>query len=115
MSMMKLLRELDQKFSWSFFGFLLAIVIGLFAFYDKFLADKNPQLYLDVITSASVLDIKEDLPKLDISFDGIDIRQQNLSLRILSVKVINDSSKDILKMHYDLADPVGFRISSGPI
>lgn len=115
MPVMKMLRELDQKFSWSFFGFLLAIALGLFTLYDRLLVGKNPQLYLDVLTSASVLDIKEDLPKLDISFDGIAIRQQNLSLRILSIKAINDSSQDILKVHYDPDDPVGLRISSGKI
>ena len=115
MSVLKMLRELDRKFSWSFFGFLLAILLALFTLYDRFLAEKNPQIYLDVLTSASVLDIREDIPKLDISFDGIAIREQRLSLRILSIKVINDSSQDILKNHYDSDDPLGLKLTSGKI
>jgi hypothetical protein len=115
MSLWKSLRGLDRKFSWSFFGFLIAIISLGFIFYDKVVADKTPKLYLDVITSASVLDVKEDLPKLEISFDGIDIRQQKLSLRIISIKVINDSSINILKGLYDLEDPIGLVIGSGKI
>lgn len=115
MSLMKMLRELDRKFSWSFFGFLLAILLGLFTLYDRFLAEKSPQIYFDVLTSASVLDIKENIPKLDISFEGIAIKEQKLSLRILSIKVINDSSQDILKNHYDSDDPVGLKVTSGKI
>ena len=115
MTITKVLREAERKFPSQLLGFILAIILALFWAYDKLLVDKHPQLYIDVQTSTSVLDIKEDLPKLDILFDGIDIRQQNLSLRIISVKVINDSSIDILKGQYDPEDPLGLQVSSGKI
>jgi len=66
MSIVKAVRELDQKFSWSFFGFLLAVVFGALTLYDRVLADKHAQLYLDVLTSTSVLDIREQLPDLGL-------------------------------------------------
>lgn len=115
MSIFSPLRYLDQKFSWSFFGFLLAVLFGTLTIYDRFIADKHPKLYFDVLTSTTVLDIKENLPKLEILFDGLNIREQNLSLRVLSIKVVNDSSKDILKGDYDPDDPIGFHIEGGKI
>jgi len=115
MSFFGLFRDLDRKFSWSFLGFLLAVLFGTLTIYDRFIADKHPKLYFDVLTSTAVLDIKENLPKLEILFDGLNIREQNLSLRVLSIKVVNDSSKDILKGDYDPEDPIGFHIEAGKI
>ena len=115
MSIFKTVRELDHKFSWSFFGFLLAIALGIVTIYDRVLVDKHPQLYLDVLTSTAVLDIKEQLPNLEISYDGIDIREKNLSLQILTVKVLNDSTRDILKGYYDSDDPVGIKVTTGKV
>jgi hypothetical protein len=109
------LRDLDRKFSWSFFGFLLAVLFGTLTIYDRFIADKNPRLYFDVLTSTAVLDIKENLPNLEILFDGLNIREQNLSLRVFSIKVVNDSTKDILKGDYDPEDPIGFHLEGGKI
>ena len=115
MSFLTVLRDLDRKFSWSFFGFMLAAVLALFTAYDRLWANKQPQLYFDVLTSTSVLDIKEDLPKLDVLFDGFNIREQNLSLHIVTVKIINDSPADILTGHYDMDAPLGFAVSPGRI
>jgi hypothetical protein len=70
---------------------------------------------MDLFTSASVLDVKEDLPKLEVLFDGINIRQQKLSLRIITLKIVNDSSINITKGLYDLEDPIGLLISPGKI
>ena len=115
MSLFKILRNLDRKFSWSFLGFLVAVLLGTITVYDRFIAAKHPQVYFDVLTSTAVLDIKEDLPKLEIFFSGINIREQKLSLRVVSIKVVNESSQDILKGHYDAEDPIGFRVQPGKI
>ena len=115
MSILKSIRELDQKFSWSFFGFLLAIALGIVTLYDRVLADKHAQLYLDVLTSTAVLDIREQLPNLEIAYDGIDIREKALSLQILTIKAVNDSTRDILKGHYDPDDPVGLEVTAGKV
>ena len=115
MPILKSVRELDQKFSWSFFGFFLAIALGVVTLYDRVLADKHAQLYLDVLASTAVLDIREQLPNLEISYDGIDIREKSLSLQILTIKAVNDSTRDILKGHYDPDDPVGLRVTTGKV
>lgn len=115
MSIFQSIRELDHKFSWSFFSFLLAIVLGIITLYDRVLADKHAQLYIDILSSTSVLDIREKLPNLKISYDGIDIRQKKLSLQVLTIKIINDSTCDILKGHYDPDDPIGIMVTNGDV
>jgi hypothetical protein len=112
MWLFKKLQKLNRKFALTI---MLALIAFAFFVYDRFIADKHPQVYFDVLTSTAVLDIKEDLPKLEILFDGINIREQNLSLRIVSLKVFNDSSKDIRKVDYDTEDPIGFRVQPGKI
>jgi len=111
MSLFKILRNLDQKFSWSFLGFLVAVLFGTITVYDRFIAVKHPQVYFDVITSTAVLDIREDLPKLEIFFSGINIREQKLSLRVVSIKVINEGPQDILKGIMTLKTQLAFEFN----
>ncbi|MGO8990102.1 MAG: hypothetical protein ACLQGU_04460 [bacterium] len=112
MWLFKILKKLDRKFA---LGFIIALLMALYMVYDIFIADKYPQIYFDVFTNTAVLDIKEDLPKLKILFEGLNIKEQNLSLRIVSVKVVNDSSQHIRKIDYDTEDPIGFRVQPGEI
>ncbi len=115
MSLFQTIKNLDKKFSWSFWGFVLAVIFGAITIHDKFIADTHPQFYLDILTNTAVLDIKEDLPKLDILYDKIDIRKQQMSLSVVAVKIVNDSSLDVLKSYYDSDDPFGMQINEGRI
>jgi hypothetical protein len=115
MSLFTYIRDLDKKFSWSFTGVVIAIIFGGVTIYTQFYADAFPRLQYDILTSTPVLDVHEEVGKLSILFDGIDIRQQQLSLQVLTIRVINDSSKNILKSYYDENDPLGLHISSGKI
>ena len=115
MSFLDTLKTMDRKFSWSFFGFTLAALLGSITIYDRFVADTHPQLYFDVMTSTAVLDIRENVPKLEVFFDGVNIREKDLALRVISVKVSNESSHDILRGHYDGEDLVGLRVQPGRI
>lgn len=112
MWLFKSLHQLNRKFALTI---IIALILFAFFVYDRFIADKHPQIYFDVLTSTAVLDIKEDLPNLQILFDGINIKKQNLSLRIVSIKVVNDSSQHIRKADYDPEDPIGFQVQPGRI
>lgn len=112
MWLFKMLRKLDRKFA---LGFILTIFGTAYLTYTIFIVDKYPQIYFDVLINTTVLDIKEDLPTLKIIFEGLNIKEQNLSLRIISVKVFNDSSQHIRKVDYDAEDPIGFRVQPGQI
>ena len=112
MWLFKILRKLDRKFT---LGFVLTIFGAVYLVYNIFITDKYPQIYFDVFTNTAVLDIKEDLPKLKIIFEGLNIKEQNLSLRIVSLKVLNDSTQHIRKVDYDTEDPIGFQVQPGQI
>ena len=109
------IKNLDQKFAWSFLGVVITLLFGGVTVYREFIEDKRPTLQYDILTSTSVLDVKEQLSKLSVLFAGVYIRKRGLSLRVLTVRVINSSSKDILKAHYDDSAPLGFHVSTGRI
>ncbi len=115
MSLIGYIRDLDRKFAWSFLGVLLALLFGGITIQREFFADSGPHLRYDILTSTPVLDVHEDVSKLNVLFDGIDIRQQKKSLRVITVRVVNDSQKDILRGYYDEAEPLGLRVSTGRI
>lgn len=115
MAVKRFFEEIDQKYAWSFISVLLAVIFGSIAVYKEFIEDTHPELRYDVLTNTSVLDVREQLSNLNILFDGIDIRKQSLSLRVISVRVSNGSSKDILKGHYDINAPVGIHVSEGKV
>jgi len=116
MTVDQVLLKARHKFPTSLTSLMITIVLAVAGIlFTILLAEKHSQLYYDIQASTSVLDIKEELPKLEVLFDGIDIRQQNLSLRVISVKIGNDGSKAILKGDYDSEDPVGLMVSPGRI
>jgi hypothetical protein len=108
-------RELDKVFAWSFAGFLLAIIFGAITIYLGFIQERKPNLKLDVISNTSVLDIHERLGKLAILYGGNNIKENGQSLRVITIRVINDGQQDILKGHYDESDPLGFTVLDGTI
>ncbi|MBI1929762.1 hypothetical protein HYR99_36625 [Candidatus Poribacteria bacterium] len=115
MSLFKYVRDLDPKFAWSFFGVVIALIFGAITIYMEFIQDPRPTLRYDILTSTSVLDVKEEVSNLSVLFDGVDIRKQGMSLRVITFRVINDSSKDILKGFYDDRAPLGISLSTGKI
>lgn len=115
MSLISYIHDLDRKFAWSFLGVLLALLFGGITIQREFFSDFGPRLRYDILTSTPVLDVREDVSKLSVLFDGIDIRQQKKSLRVITVRVVNDSQRDILKGYYDEAEPLGLSISTGRI
>ena len=115
MSLIDSIRDLDQKFAWSFVGVLLALLFGGITVQREFFSETRPRLRYDILTSTPVLNVREDVSKLSVFFDGIDIREQKKSLRVITVRVANDSQKDILKGFYDESEPLGLRVSTGRV
>lgn len=107
------LTNFTKAWWWSFLGVLLALIFGGLTLYDEFIADKHPTLQFDVLSNASVLDLREKVPNLSVHFEGVDISKQGLSLRVFTVRVSNNSSKDILRGFYDDRAPLGIKISNG--
>jgi len=115
MSLLSYMKDLDRKFAWSLLGVLLALVFGALTIYKEYVQDQNPALRYDILTSTSILDVKEEVSNLSVLFEGMDIRKQGLSLRVITIRILNDSARDILKGFYDDRDPLGLSISTGKI
>lgn len=107
------LKEMDKKFSWSFLGFLMAIIFGLLSIYLGFFKHDNPALQLVITSNSNVLDIKERLGSLDVLYEGESLSKTSKDLRIITFQVTNPGSAPILPNYYDLQNPVGFTVVNG--
>lgn len=113
MSLFNKIKEMDKVFSWSFFGFLLAVIFGAVSIYLGFIKENKPSLQYVVTSNSNVLDIKEKLGSLDVLYEGESLSSSNRDLRIITFQVVNTGDAPVLPNYYDPADPIGFSISDG--
>ena len=102
-----------DKVNWSFMGVIIALLFGIFAVYTFYAED--PNITFDIVNDANVLDVHKPLSELNIYFQGEDIQQKNLNLRIISVKIENTGNVDILQNFYDENVIFGLQIDGGHI
>ena len=115
MSLFKEIREMDRKFSWSFFSFMLAILFGSITVYIEFFKENKPDLNFIITANTSVLDIREKLGSLDVLYHGESLSKNKNDLRLITFEVINQGDTPILSNFYDKNDPVGFSVIDGKI
>jgi len=107
--------KIEKKFAWSFLGFVLALVFGIITIYTSFLVDKNPKVDFIIESNTKVLALNADIKRLDILYNGENIKQENKNLSIITLKVINNSSVNILNSYYDDKNPLGFIVTNAEI
>jgi hypothetical protein len=115
MSIREGLLNIEKRWAWSFFGFLLAIIFGAIAIYTTFLQDKNPKLEYIIEGKTPVLDLREDIKNLDILYKGINIKEQDKNLSVITLKVLNNSDVTILKGFYDDLSPLQIWVENANI
>lgn len=106
MSLREGLLNIEKRWAWSFFGFLLAIIFGGIAIYTSFIQDLNPRLEYIIEGKTPVLDLRENIKNLDILYKGINIKEQDKNLSVVTLKVLNNSEVNILKNFYDDLSPL---------
>lgn len=99
---------------WEVTGILLALVFGLFTVYP-ILFPEHLNITFDIINDVNVLDVHKPLNELNIYFQGEDIQQKNLNLRIISIKIENTGTKNILQNYYDNNVIFGLQIDDGHV
>ncbi|MDW3651801.1 MAG: hypothetical protein R8P61_32280 [Bacteroidia bacterium] len=109
------IKNLDQKFAWSFLGFLLGFIGIVFSVYTIYFYEENPILQFEILTNTNVLDVKEDIGKLDILFDSVSIKKEQKNLRIITIKISNIGNENLTLNLYDKKDPLGFKIENGEV
>lgn len=115
MTILNTLKSMDQKFAWSFLGFVLAVIFGGITIYLGFFKDDKPDLNYTILSNSGVLDIKEEVGNLDVLYRGNSLSQDKKDLKIITFKVINTGESSILPNFYDPKDPLGFKIENGEI
>ena len=109
------IKTLDKKFSWSFFGFLLGAIGIIFSIYTIYFHKESPIIEYYELTNTDVLDIRENLTKLDIVYDSVSIKNNHQSLRIITLKIANNGNEALGPQHYDEDYPLGLTITRGTI
>jgi hypothetical protein len=104
--------KLDKKYA---VGLIFGLLIGMTSIYVDFFRKTNPVIKFEILSNASVLDIREDVSKLFLTFEGRDIRLSKENLRIITLKISNKGSVNILKNMYDDKAPFGFSLTTGRI
>ena len=64
-------------------------------------------------TNTNILDVKEQVGKLDCVYDGISLSRSKRNIRLIILKIYNQGSNPILKSYYDKRAPLGFVIEDG--
>ena len=113
MSLRDSLNTIDKR--WSLLSVILALLFGGLAIYSEFFKDRKPELRFEIVSNTSVLDVREDLGKLEIFYDGLDIKKSKQALRVVVVRVVNSGETAILMGHYDEREPLGFTFSTGKL
>ena len=96
MSFISGFKNMENKFAWSFLGFLMAVIFGFITLYLGFVKENKPDLNYVVTADSSVLDIKEQLGSLDVLYEGESLSKRKQDLRFITFKVINQGNSSIL-------------------
>jgi hypothetical protein len=109
------LKEQDTKFSYSFLGFIIGIGGLIFSVYSIYFYKEAPILRFDILTNTNILDVREDVNKLSIFYDSIDLSKSPKNIRVITLKVSNVGSKGISVDDYDRNSPIGIKLNNAEI
>jgi hypothetical protein len=115
MGLNKILKKIEKKYAWGFLGFLFAIIMAIWSIYVTYYRDLNPDLEFRVETNTKVLDLKENVRRLDIIYQGENIKENHKNLSVIKIRIQNPTQTNITINSYDLREPLGFRVNKGEI
>lgn len=115
MSLFEKFSKVDQKFSWSFLGFIIGIIGIGFTIYTIFFFEKIPIIKYEIVSNTNVLDIKENVSRLDILFDSVSVKKTGKDLRVITLKISNEGNENFNADFFDGKFPLGFQIEGAKI
>lgn len=115
MSIFKDIADIDKKFAWGFFGFVIGVLGICLAIYTTFFHNINPNISYKVLTNTNIIDVKESISNLDILYNGKSLDKDNSLLKIFTIKVINNGNKAISQYDYDINNPIGIHFNNATI
>lgn len=109
------IKQIDNVFSWGFFGFLVGIFGLAFTYYSIFIYKVKPEIKFEILTNTNIIDLKENLSNLEIFYNNKKINKSKQNLRIITIKIVNSGNMDITKNLYEVEEPWGFTIKNANI
>lgn len=109
---MSWLNKIDKRFS---IGLILGLLFGILSVYVDFFRSSDPELSFDVLSNATVFDIKENIGKLDVFYDSTSLTRQGKTISLITVKISNSGNGSILREYFDSISPLRLYIDSAKI
>jgi hypothetical protein len=115
MGILESLKKIEQKFSWSFFGFLIGVIGISYAIYVDHFKEENPLIVFDILSNTQVLSVKEDVNRLGIIYNGENLKERQENLILLTIRILNEGEKNITEQDYYTKIPFGLKVIGGKI
>jgi hypothetical protein len=93
----------------------IGVISGILGIYSGFFYDKKPALNIAVLSNAPVVDVKEDVAELTLSFKGERLRESKRTVSVIVLRVANVGNAPILPNYYDLENDWGIELHGGDI
>jgi len=115
MKLKETLLNLESSFSWSFFGLIISIFSVGIGIYIGIYYEHKPKIDFRIESKFSALEIKEDIPGLDITYNKTKISKSSTDLKVIKVSVSNSGRAGVTSGLYIDNAPFGFRILHGEV
>lgn len=104
--------RIEKSFSWSFLGFIVAIITTFPIAYGLF-SGSDGAVYFEQKGQKSVFDVKESIPGIKVYLNNIDVFSGDKTLSIFYMSLVNNSSKNITVNSFDKKSPIGIQVNNG--
>lgn len=108
--MEKLIDFIKKKF-WPMIG-VISTIFGVIGGYSYFFEKNKTSLEYQIVNHVSALDVKENLSKLDITYNGKNLKDNNENIQIFTVRLINTGNQIIKENDYG-SENFGLKIHNG--
>ena len=106
------IKEIDKKCAISFF---MGLVFGGLGIYAGFFFQRSPNIDFTILSNSNVVDVHTELSKLDLIYDGLNIKNTKKNLKLITLKIINSGNKGVVEQDYATNHPMGIKIKNGTI
>ncbi|REE08644.1 hypothetical protein DFQ09_106111 [Winogradskyella pacifica] len=90
---------------------VLGLILGLFYFiFSNFINIPKSELRFNVLTNTPLIEVKEDIKNLEITYDSINILDLEKNISIAVIEIINTGNTSITTNDYDLNIPFGIKL-----
>lgn len=110
-----IMNNLERKFSWSLFGFVLAVFFGSLTIYIEFFKLDTPYLTTEILSETNVLSFNEEVKELKVLWGDIDIKNLEKTISVVTIRVKNDGGASLLKDYYDSDYPVTILVENAQV